>query len=197
LEDENGNNNNNNGNYQQYYIGPVCSNGFDINLSVFTDSGCITKAKSGVYESLNYYGNSLPYAKKSIVSNDCISCEQVDENGNDDGNNNNNQDVEISEVCEQSYEDAAKCEKKLSGKYYQDSSGCDYINNILPKLSKGSASVTGAKISSAVSGSGTTAVVFAVLFAITTAVMGAYSFFLYRKIHRAKVNLTASEGGLA
>ena len=44
-------------------------------------------------------------------------------------------------------------------------------------------------------GSGGAATAFAVIFALTTVVLGLYAFFLYRKIHRAKVNLAQSEGG--
>jgi len=203
------NNNNNNGNvdmYQQYYVGPVCSDGFEINLATFYDNGCTQKTKSGVYEAFNY-GNSLPYSKQSIVSNDCISCinqnndnddnNNQNNNGNNNNNNNynNNQDVEINELCEQSVEQAAKCESGLTSVlYYADESGCDYIHNILPKLSKATSSITGNKVSRSGSSGGSAAVTFAVLFALTTLVMGAYSFFLYRKIHRAKVNLASAEG---
>ncbi|KAL3944741.1 MAG: hypothetical protein SGBAC_001160 [Bacillariaceae sp.] len=211
IENENGNNNNNNNNnqyQQQYFVGPVCSNGFDINLAVFTDEGCSTKASgSGIYESMNYYGNSLPYEKESIVSNDCIACKYVEQNndGNDNNNNNNNnnngnyeEEYEILELCENTYEDAAKCEKSLSGKYYNDDSGCDYINNILPTLEKATRSVTGSSGSRSVrSGDGSAATGWAVFFFLTAVVMSAYAFFLYRKIHRAKVNLSSSEGQLA
>mmetsp|Transcript_12248 Transcript_12248/g.22817 ORF Transcript_12248/g.22817 Transcript_12248/m.22817 type:complete len:97 (-) Transcript_12248:267-557(-) len=95
---------------------------------------------------------------------------------------------------------AAKCESGLSSYvsqyYYTDTSGCDYINNILPKLESAtrkisSASVKGGGVSSPA------ATVFAVVFAITSLILGAYAFFLYRKIHRAKVNLAQAEMGIA
>ncbi|CAJ1945236.1 unnamed protein product [Cylindrotheca closterium] len=207
IENENGNNNNNNNNgyYQQYYVGPTCSNGFDINLAVFTDEGCSTKATgSGIYESMNYYGNSLPYEKESIVSSDCISCiDTQNDNGDDNQNNNNNnnngqQEYDILELCENTYEDAAKCEKSLSGKYYNDDSGCNYINNVLPTLEKATNSITKSSGSrSARTGDGSAATGWAIFFFLTAVVMSAYAFFLYRKIHRAKVNLSSSEGQLA
>ena len=202
-----GNNNNYNNNnvniYQQYYVGPTCSDGFDINLAVFTDNGCSTKAKGNVYEALNY-GNSLPFEKESMVTNDCISCLQVDENqnnnqndNNNNNNNNQNQDYDILELCEQSYQDAARCEKGLDGvKYYQDTSGCNYMNNILPKLEKTSRSIVNGRSMSGGSGGGA-ALAFAIIFGITTVLVSAYAFFLYRKIHRAKVNLSAADGELA
>eukprot|EP00980_Cylindrotheca_fusiformis_P008525 scaffold1807_cov140-Cylindrotheca_fusiformis.AAC.17 len=196
-----GNNNNGNGNnQQQYYVGPICSDGFDINLATFYDNGCSKKTESGIYESL-YYGSSLPFEKESMVTNDCIACKYVDEDQNNNGGNNNDDgDVEITELCEQSYEDAAKCEFGLSGsKYYADESGCDYINNVLPKLAKAASSITGSKVSRAVGGGGGggAATAFAILFALTTVIMAAYSFFLYRKIHRAKVNLASASGSMA
>ena len=95
LEAGENNNNNGNGNYYQqnnnngnvnmnwqYYVGMACSesDGKSINLAVYTDAGCSQKAGSGIYEALNY-GNSLPFENEPIVSlNDCISCQQVDEN---------------------------------------------------------------------------------------------------------------------
>jgi hypothetical protein len=172
LEGADGNNNNNYNNngvnmYQQYYVGPVCSNGFDINLSVFLDNGCSTPAKNkgkGIFEAFNY-GKSLPYAKSPIV-----------------------------ELCEESIEEAAKCETGLSGyKSYPDTSGCQYINKILPKLEKASKSVI--TYTKKHSGSGGSASVgWAVFFAITAVASSGLAFYLYRKIHRAKVNLSASEG---
>ena len=225
LEGADGNNNNNGGNYQygsssssnngvdmyrQYWVGPSCADdGKTINMAVFMDAGCSTKAGSGVYEAFNY-GNSLPYSSEAIVkTNECISCERVDEdqnqnNGNNqnqngngqnqnyNGNYNYNQNYEINELCQQTYEMSAKCETNLdAGNYwYADTSGCDYINNILPKLEKATRKISTGTSSS--SGGASTA--FAVVFFLTSCVLGAYAFFLYRKIHRAKVNLSHSEG---
>lgn len=182
--------------YQQYYVGPTCSNGFDINLATFYDNGCSKKTKSGVYAALNY-GASLPFEKSSMVSDACVSCLQVDENG-DDGNNNGNQDYEVTELCQESYEEAAKCESGLSGvKYYADESGCDYINNVLPKLVKATNSITKSQGSRSATSGSSAATGWAIFFFLTAAVFSAYAFFLYRKIHRAKVNLAAGEGELA
>jgi hypothetical protein len=217
------NNNNNNGNnyyynsgandngvdmYRQYYIGPSCSekDGMSINLSVFLDAGCSSKASSGVYEAFNY-GKSLPYESQSIVSHDeCLSCIQADdENDNNNGNNNNNnynnnnnnnnyqnQDVELSELCDESYQASAKCEAGLTaGNYfYPDTTGCQYINYVLPNLEKATRKISR---NSTHSGSGGAATAFAVIFFLSSCVLGAYSFFLYRKIHRAKVNLSHSD----
>mmetsp|Transcript_26668 Transcript_26668/g.40492 ORF Transcript_26668/g.40492 Transcript_26668/m.40492 type:complete len:436 (-) Transcript_26668:63-1370(-) len=99
LEMDNDNNNqnynwNNNGGdnymYRQYFVGPKCSNnGKSINLSLFLDAGCSVPAEDGVYEKISR-GYSLPYAKESMISSECISCEQVDEDKYYNNNNNNN-----------------------------------------------------------------------------------------------------------
>jgi hypothetical protein len=108
-DNNNNNNNNNNGNYynqdsssssssvdmyRSYWMGPSCSaqDGKSINLAVFLDAGCYTKAKTGVYEAFNY-GASLPYENEPLVDwTECISCVQADddEDGDDNNNNNNN-----------------------------------------------------------------------------------------------------------
>jgi len=208
--------------YRQYYVGPRCSpkDGKSIYLAAFYDAGCTSYAGSGVYEAFNY-GYPLPYENEPMIAkNDCISCLQVDEDenenqnnngnnndgnnnynynydGNNDGNNNYNQDQEVAEICQQAYESASKCETKLGnylGQYfYPDTSGCEFINNILPSLQRTTRKVaSGSGISGSVNGAATG---FAVVFGLTTALLGAYAFFLYRKIHRAKVNLAQAEMG--
>jgi len=222
MEGADGNNNNNNGgNYygnsnnngvdmsRPYYIGAMCSprDGKSIYLAAFKDAGCVSYAGSGIYEAFNY-GYPLPYEKESIIKvNDCISCLQVDEDANNNnnngqnynyGNNYQNQDAEVAEICANAYEGAAKCETKLSkvlGNYfYADTSGCEYINHILPNLQKATRKIASGS-SIALGGSAATA--FAVIFGLTTALLGAYAFFLYRKIHRAKVNLAQAEMNMA
>lgn len=219
-----GNNNNNNGvdMYRQYYVGPMCSqrDGKSIYMAAFYDAGCTSYAGTGIYEAFNY-GYPLPYENESIVQlNDCISCRQVDENENqnqnqnqnqnnqdnqnynynynNNGQNNQNQEMEVTELCQQSYEQAAKCESRLSnylGQYfYADTSGCEYINNILPNLQHATKKISSGSTSSVGGGAATA---FAVIFGLSTLLLGAYAFFLYRKIHRAKVNLAQAEMGIA
>jgi len=196
LENKNGNNNNNNnnGNAVVYYVGPTCSekDGKSIFMAVFTDQGCSAKAEDGIYESMTY-GSTLPYSTEPIVQSECTSCTKQDDNNNN--NNNNNGNYEISELCENSYQSATRCEEGLDlGQYfYPDNSGCTYIKTILPKIEKATRSSSTSASSSKSEGKGA-AVTFAVLFAFTSVILGAYSFFLYRKIHRAKVNLAHSEG---
>lgn len=79
--------------------------------------------------------------------------------------------------------------------FYPDTTGCFYINSILPKLEKASRNI--ASHGSYAEHGGGAATAFAVIFALSTVVLGLYSFFLYRKIHRARVNLSSSEGTMA
>jgi len=207
MEGGNNNNNNNNNNgqnqnynnggenyYGSYYIGPYCNpkDGKSIHLGVFYDEGCTAKADSSVYAQKNY-GNALPFSDTPIVGTECISCKQVDQDANNNNNQNQNngqnyyqqQELEVSELCEQSYEEAARCEEKMDIQW-KDTSGCDYINNILPRLESASRSmgVSGA------TGDGTAAKAFAGIFAFTTVLFAAYAYFLYRKIKRGSVNLS-------
>lgn len=218
MEGADGNNNGNNQNrnynqqssggvdmYRQYWIGPMCSpsDGKSIYMAAFFDAGCTSHAGTGVYEAF-HYGYPLPYENEPIVAlDDCLSCLQVDEDQNNNGNNNNNnqnQNMEVAQICEESYEKAAKCEAYLGSYlgqyYYTDTSGCEYINNVLPNLEKATRKISSGSVpNSSMSGSGA-ATACAVIFALTSTLLGAYAFFLYRKIHRAKVNLAQAEMGM-
>jgi hypothetical protein len=200
---ENNNNNNNyqygneNGFYGSYYVAPYCStkDSKSIFMGVYYDQGCVNKADSSVYASKNY-GEELPYSKTSMVAtNECIACLVPEENdGNDNGdNNNNNQNYDVTDLCQNSYEAAAKCEKNMDI-YYPDTSGCNYIKTVLPRLDAASRAINSGSTSSPASNGGTASIVFAWLFAATTVMFGAYAYFLYRKIKRGSVNLSAQEG---
>jgi hypothetical protein len=76
---------------------------------------------------------------------------------------------------------------------YPDTSGCEYIENILPKYEKAIRS-SGRRSESS---GGRAAVAFAWVFALTTAIFAAYAFFLYRKLDRNRVDLSSTDGALA
>jgi len=212
MEDNNNNNNNNNYNYGggngdnyygAYYIGPYCSpsDGYSINLGVFYDEGCSSMAPSSAYSDRNY-GSELPYASEAMVESDCLSCQDVDEDNNNNNNNNNNgnnngndyyyyyQELEVNEMCGEVYEQAAKCEQSMDVNW-PDSTGCDYINNILPRLESATRNIKNR------SSGGGAAIAFAWIFAISTVLFGSYAFFLYRKLDRNRVDLSSSDGALA
>ena len=176
-----------------YYVGAYCANGYKINLAVFSDETCSTKVSSNKYSNANY-GSSLPYTSESIVGKGCIACKEVDENADEDQDADEEENVEIAEICENSYEQAAKCEKGLKNvKSSVDTSGCTFISHVLPVMEHATTKISG-KTKVVVSA---TATGFAIFFALTTAVFAAYSFFLFRKIHRAKVNLAAADGEMS
>merc|ERR1711933_130943 len=194
----NGGNNNynyNNGNgnnwYGQYFVGPYCNekDGFSINLGVFYDETCTTRASDNSAYSDRNYGVELPYSNDPIVESDCISCMQVDENNNNNQNYNNNnyyyqQEMEVAEICEQVYEQSAKCEGSLENVMYKDTSGCDFINNLLPRLEGATRSISRA-------GQSSVAKPFAITFGILTVLCGSYSVCLYRKLSRGRVSLNS------
>ena len=193
MKAEGGNNNNNNNNnnyynggngdyyYGSYYIGPHCPDGKHIYLGLFYDQGCSAQADVTQYAARNY-GQELPYSKTSLVTpNDCIACKEVAVN------NNGYEEISIAEVCSNLWSGAARCEKSLANVPYPDSYGCDYIENILPKLDAASRSNTSR--SSYTIKQGKAAKAFATIFAFTTVLFAAYAYFLYRKIKRGVVAL--------
>jgi len=185
--------------YGQYYIGPYCaSDGKSINLGVFYDEGCSTQAPVNAYAD-RHYGVELPFSSESMVdSNECLSCKMVnqDNNNNQNQNNGNNyyyqEELEVNEMCEGVYELAAKCETNMDT-YYPDTAGCEYIENILPRLEKATRGVS----TRGSSADGGAAKAFAWVFGITTVIFGAYAFFLYRKLDRNRVDLSGNDGSLA
>eukprot|EP00546_Thalassionema_frauenfeldii_P016918 CAMPEP_0178900716 /NCGR_PEP_ID=MMETSP0786-20121207/3620_1 /TAXON_ID=186022 /ORGANISM="Thalassionema frauenfeldii, Strain CCMP 1798" /LENGTH=281 /DNA_ID=CAMNT_0020571735 /DNA_START=514 /DNA_END=1359 /DNA_ORIENTATION=+ len=168
--------------YRQYYVGPKCSsNGKSITLGLFLDAGCSVPTEDGLYEKISG-GYSLPYSKQSMIQNDCISCEEIDENENNNNNNNNkndqNQEANVIEMCERSYENAGKCEESM-GIYYPDDSACQFINILLPKMENAlKASITADNVSHGVP------IVLALVFGIMSAMFALYSFLLYRRLRR-------------
>ena len=194
----------NQGNMNMYFIGPYCANnGKEVRLGMFSDEGCAVRAQNGLQTYATYsYGRSLPYSDESIVSNDlAISCKQVDQNqqqynydeGNNGNNNNNydgwNQDMDINQFCEELYWKSAKCEKGLnkasSYNWSPDNKACTYMENVLPGIDSSFAAVFGNSYNS-----GKAAKAFAWIFAITTAALGGYVFYLHKNKER-KVDLSS------
>jgi len=182
-------------NRQRLYVGAYCSNdGKAIYLGEFQDRQCTTSATSGAY--LTLFGHNLPYQETSLVNGEeCLSCLEPPEN-DDDANNDNNDDDAVREICEELYEQAAKCEENLADDVAttKATGACDYIHNTLPQTEK--------ILKNGGSGSGMTAsTVFAGLFFVSTVAATAYALMLYQKIEHAKsslkVDLSASDGEVA
>lgn len=166
-------------NMESVYVGPYCaSNGRSIHLGVFRDETCSFPAPKGIYEAL-HYGNSLPYAKKSLVDSGCVSCKEP--TAANDQNEWDQQDADsVTQVCSTLYSSAAKCEENLKGYMaYRDNYGCTYIKSL--------------KATSVVPGANITAKAFAGIFGITTIVLAAVAVVLGRKANRQNVSLTGTE----
>lgn len=201
----NGNYNGNNNNQQEmeFFVGPYCSaNGQSILLGMFMDEVCSYPAPEGTYENFNY-GNALPYSSESIVSNECISCKQVDNDNNNNNNNNNGNDqyqnynqnqeeAEVLEVCERLYEDAGKCESNLNiYGMYPTTLACDFISGlkasgktrIFSSLAEAKASVTPS--------------VLAGLFAASTVLLAGVAYHFHTKLQRQSIGLVQGQGNMA
>ncbi|CAJ1946219.1 unnamed protein product [Cylindrotheca closterium] len=191
-EGQNGNNNGNNGynanyntNYQVFYVGAYCTSK-GVFAGTFKDSACTKKAPSGTYEKFNY-GSSLP--TEALVPSGCIaSCDasayQNNDNNNNGNNNNNNNDDQnqnaVADVCENLYEQSAKCEKNVNGITYPDTSGCELIKEMLPRANNAFAQMQGKKSAAAI---------WAWIFGISCVCMGAYIFLLHKRVIRERVDM--------
>lgn len=172
----------------EFFVGPYCSaNGKKIFLGVFTEETCSFPAESGLYEAL-HYGTSLPYAKESLVDYSCISCKEpsdVDYNNYWDAQDED----EVTEVCETLYADAGKCEENLGGGNgyfpYRNNLGCNFIKSLkTPSIFSRASSNVPAKV-------------FAGIFAATTALLGAFAIFTFKRSKRQNVSLASESSMIA
>ena len=93
---------------------------------------------------------------------------------------------ETLEMCEELYQVSGRCETNLNIGY-PDTSACEFISTILPKLegaSKNLGLYSGIKNSNA-----TVPIVCAWTFGVLSLALGVYSFLLYRRLRRTKVAL--------
>lgn len=112
-----------------FYVGPTCTeDGTDVMLDLFTDQYCSQKSEI-TFDAISN-GWTLPYSTGGLVSTNCNSCTEY----NDDG------ELEIKEMCQKSYEDAAlKCEEGMEyySYYGQNVQGCETIAEMFPKAKGG------------------------------------------------------------
>jgi hypothetical protein len=124
---------------------------------------------------------SLLFPLRLLSPKGCMSCKQS--YNNDDNNGNNDDDGNgVLEVCEDLYEQAAKCEKNVKNTNYQDTSGCELIHSIIPQLNSAFKRITGSPPLSKI---------FAWGFGIACGFMGIYIYLLHKKVIRQKVNLSS------
>jgi len=170
----------------EYFVGPYCAEqGGAINLGLFLDDTCTTFAdeKGGSYTYATLSGSSLPYAEKSIITNDCMSCQAVNDGDND--NNNNNGNAQVSEMCEAIYDSAGKCESQLysSGVVYEaNENACNYIKGIKVVRKDGIITQVGSKANK-------TASIFIGIFVVAFVLLAAYVHYLKTKLDRVSINL--------
>lgn len=134
-----GNVNHNNKVDSVYFAGPYCADDtFSIFMGVFEDSKCMQQTNSSIYAYFSDYQAPLPFANSSIINTLCVSCLQINDDTGIDVqtqslNSDTEQFVQINTMCEYAYEQAVRCEEGMN-KSFVDTSGCEYINEILPRL---------------------------------------------------------------
>jgi len=109
----------------QFFVGPTCTeDGLNLKLELFTDQYC-SQVSEITFDTISN-GWTLPYSDGGLVSTNCASCTEY----NDDG------ELELKEICQKSYEDAAtKCEEGMEyySYYGQNVQGCETIAEMFPK----------------------------------------------------------------
>jgi len=136
------------------YAGPMCaSSGTKIKIGVFTDEDCNQLDNSVSVDDFleDDEGNKIKLSHallKTVYQDTCISCLVVEEEEEDEDNNNNNnedeeeKEPEVTELCQELYEAAAKCEKahgfdnsysdyaEYENQKMQEEVVCDFISSI-------------------------------------------------------------------
>lgn len=200
------------------YAGPICaSNGAKIKIGVFKDEDCMYLdaskevddylVKDGVQAHLSHA------LLKSTYSDTCIACkEQQEQNENAEGDAQEDAD-EVIELCEQLYEDAAKCEKHYGfengyGNYdgyenqlAQEEIVCEFMSSLKAGTydEEGEIIVTGSSSRSRSGKATTGGQKFALTFFILGTVgLAVYAAMLHSKLVRGgKTNLSHSGGSMA
>jgi len=201
------------------YAGPICaSGGTKIKIGVFTDEDCLFLDSSKDVDDylVNGDGNSMKLSHallKSTYTDTCISCkEPQDQDANNNGNDADDAD-EVIEMCEQLYDEAAKCEKThgfdngyanyngYANQLAQEEVVCDFMQSLKSGTydEEGEIIVTG---SSGMNGSGkstTGGQKFALTFFILGTVgLAVYAAILHSKLVKgSKTDLAASGGAMA
>ena len=101
----------------QYYIGPRCnSSGNKIEIGLFSDENCWEPVDDMDVEDL--VGAELSYHLLAHTDSSggsvCLSCKETQENANE---NDNNDEDEVNEMCEDVYDNSAKCESETGIPY--------------------------------------------------------------------------------
>lgn len=109
-EGNNENENQDDGSSSSLYIGPRCNQYGKIVIGLFSDQNCWDPIDDLDVETV--LGAKLSYMYLSQPQSEdggCVSCKEDDENENE---NDKNDADDVNEMCEELYNDAAKCESK-------------------------------------------------------------------------------------
>ena len=188
-----------------HYLGPYCDKqGGDVKLGFFQDEYCSIEStyQASYYEKMT--GVEVPYTQTSLISQECMSCEQ-NEDLNDEAQNNQdyyNYDAdgnanyyiakEVNEVCSSLYMTSGKCETTFGEEDvpYPEEGACGYIAGV-KKLQ------TDGIIRSNQTMSSKPASVAIGLFTGMAVLLGGYVYYLKSKIQRSRVNLAGASTSLA
>jgi hypothetical protein len=207
------------------YAGPICaSNGQKVNIGVFTDENCYNYDNSKDVEDYlvdgDGYSMRLSHAllKNTYDAEQCLSClvvEEEDENANDDEDEEEEEkEPEVTEVCQQLYEEAGKCEQAHGFEgisYYNDAMYenqvatedvvCNYIKSINngQYTEDGEIKVKGGYVSSGSDASTTGGQKFALtFFIIGTVGLAIYAATLHAKLTKgSSASLSENSAGVS
>jgi len=206
------------------YAGPMCSsNGSKIKIGVFSDENCYAVEYGKSVESYLVDGDGYQmqiYEKtlKATYNDVCISClvvEEEEENEDEDEDNEDEeeeeQEAEVMEICQNIYEEAAKCENahgfssgfENNADYVNQAENedvvCDFIDSIKQGSydSEGEISLYGANNNNVKGGTQTTGgqKFFLVAFIVGTVGLGAYAGMLHSKLTKGGGGELSSQGG--
>jgi len=130
-------------------------------------------------------GRELPYGEQNMITMDCFSCMEAEAQYNQNGNNGNDNDDgdNVSELCEQIYSQAGKCEKALEvDGIYPNYNACSYIQGVQVIRKNGIIVSSGSKANK-------TASIFIGIFVVAFVLLSAYVYYLKTKLDRATISL--------
>jgi hypothetical protein len=201
-------------NSEVLWAGPICaSSGHQIQIGVFSDENCVNYDDTkDVNDYL--YGNgvsmhAIDFFLKKTYTNTCISCQEPSEQ-NQNAQEGEDADV-VTELCEQLYTDAAKCEKTHGfaggyANYYgyenqlaQEEAVCEYMVSLKAGTydETGEILLTGASSRNASGPSTTGAQKLALtFFTISTVGLMLYAIMLHRQLQKRAKRMAFSPGTL-
>ena len=199
------------------YAGPICaSSGTKIKIGVFTDEDCLFLDSTKDVDDYLVGDNGqlkLSHALlKNTYTDTCVSCQEPeDQDDNNNGDDAEDED-EVIEMCEQLYDEAAKCEKTHGfddgyANYYgyenqlaQEEVVCDFMQSLKSGTYDEDGEIIVSGASSVAGGNSTTGgQKFALTFFILGTVgLAVYAAMLHSKLVKgSKADLASSGGAMA